>query len=188
MLLRPFALLVAVLFASSAFSQDVEYGSVFKGKESFSYYMGEIDGISYVNAYTPGRGSDDMIALLDEKMNIEVKEIEVEYKGEKHELESVRIFKGKVFAFTSTYSKKDDLKSYYFGQLDKNTLKLKGDMNLISSETAEKKKRSGGIDIRKDSTHLMAFIHLPFDDSNKEILKFMVFEEGDDLPKEYEIE
>ena len=45
MLLRPFSLLVAVLFASSAISQDVEYGSVFKGKESFSYYMGEIDGI-----------------------------------------------------------------------------------------------------------------------------------------------
>ena len=45
MLLGPFALLVAVLFASSAISQDVEYGSVFKGKESFSYYMGEIDGI-----------------------------------------------------------------------------------------------------------------------------------------------
>ena len=188
MLLRSFNLLLAMIFASSLLAQDVEYGSVFKGKESFSYYMGEIDGTSYVNAYTPGRGSDDMIALLDEKMNIEVKDIEIQSNGEKHDLESVQIFKGKVFAFTSTYNKKDDQKSYYFSQLDKNSLQLKGDVSLIATETADKKKRSGGIDVRKDSTHLMAFIHLPFNKSNKEVLKFMVFEEGDDLPREYEIE
>lgn len=87
MLLRSFSILVAMIFASSLLAQDVEYGSVYKGKESFTYYMGEIDGTSYVNAYTPGRGSDDMIALLDEKMNIEVREIDIQSNGEKHDLE-----------------------------------------------------------------------------------------------------
>lgn len=180
--------LLTVFCVNEVLAQDLEYGAIFKGKESFSYYMGEIDGTSYVNAYTPGRGNDDMVALLDDNMNIEVKEIEIEYLGEKHDLESVKIFREKVFVFTSTYDKKSDEKAYYFGQLDKKSMRLKGDMNLISKEIASKKRRSGGIDIRKDSTHLMAFIHLPFVEGSKETLKFMIFEEGDDLPKEYNIE
>ncbi|MGB0424472.1 MAG: hypothetical protein ACPGED_09115, partial [Flavobacteriales bacterium] len=174
-----FLLFFIPLFAISSYSQEIQYGEPLKSKMDYNALIGEIGGKFFMSGGGKGKVQ---LCIVDEKFNIVLAEaVELEQDNKNHDIQDFAVYNDQLYVFTSTYDKRADLKSYFYGKLSQTTLELEGELVEFASEPTEKRRNSGYLSVDASNDQMIAFLVTPYDKNGKERFRFLIFDGNDEV-------
>lgn len=157
----------------------VQWGPGLKEKDTGEF--GRVFGLTDEAVYMTLRKKKE---LLLQKMNGDLassysKVLEMELDKKDMDLEELLVIDGRILAFASIHSKKEDQRTLYLRMFDEATMNAEGDWQQIAQFAAEKE-RSGsfGVELSPDKKHVLVAVNLPYEKDAAEKFQLHVFDGG----------
>ena len=109
-------------------------------------------------------------------------ELDLSYEKKDLVFEDLLMIDNQLYLFTSFVNKSTDINYFFYQQIDKTSLKIKGEVNLICEidfSKAKKKKSNTGnfnVEVSADRSKVLVFYNLPYDKNEVERFQYKVFQ------------